>query len=864
MSSTSSGNTNNNNSFVTQDEQGLTSSTTVAPQASLPQASSNAAEEMQKVIEKPPPIKLTFTLSTLDRKYKEGDEILHEDEEDGDDEEEEEEGEIKDVPQEVIENDLKIRNDVNHDVEGSSTPMDVVSETTSSMNSLNPTNVKSDPTEESNTEYEQQDMNEDKAMEDNDEVESMESNLNSSHHKSNGFDLGNEETKEVNTEESADVEMATQEEDDKDEENDSLQDKDSQQDVSNSEANNRPTRTRSSYENSKDPQSNNDRESISNEEVRAKDDASIDNNTEVKSTNTYSTTSRSALLSERENIGFRDPPSSTTSMTSSFLDSLSEEQRRVRVRHLPNISGFRRLHKSEIKRDVASIKKMLKVAIAKGGLRNESTDEEPSNDTENMDVDGNVAQVSGEETPSDEDENASNKQGKDEDIYNVFSLPFIQSPYICTDIDGQYSNQNSDQEPALFSSPQVVESISAFNPPRPPESVGPKKMHRLHRWERTPQDVEIDLNNYRKTVNRTRQELHKAEMERERVEVVGSHLRSHFLTLLKCMRLEMNLLNQQYDATQIKCVKAAELLTSKTRSRGVARGSYVMKDVISVLRSRGEKLNLNCENGLSGEESAWCVPGIGGVCTDEDTTQVGCGWLLPGDKVSTPCGVGFVQQIYEPTTLDKNAGRESNSNKPPQSQNPQSQIQTNMGTVASRVQVKLPFGVAYFDPSVLTLLQSSSVLNDDKLCARWMAMLDTAKKMGTVPDSKSVDNYTSMQRIASLRKEEKSNDGDDDLTESSTLPDITNPDESLDDSRALPPVTSDVKNKMMVSFGGGLLPLSNTTPNVNLEQMEKNVKMLVKGSSGVVGRVSSNSFSLQYDHCGFNSYDNVFMNSAEI
>ena len=847
-SSTSDDPQNNNKSFVTQDEQRLTSSI-VAPQASLPQASSNPAEEMQRKNEKPPPIKLTFTLSTLDRKYNEGEESLQED---GEENHDEEEGEIKPETDEVIANDLKIRNNTNHDLEGSA-PMDVVSETTSSMNSLNPINIKSDPTEE-NKKYEQQDMNEDGAMEDNDEVESMESNLNSSHHKSNGFylgnegtsfDLGNEGTKEVNTEESADVEMATLEEEEKDGEKDSLQDKDSQQDALNSEANNRPTRTRSSHENSRDPNSNNDRESVSNEEVRAKDDASIDNNTEVKSANTYTTTSRSALFPERENIGFRDPPSSTTTITSSFLDSLSEEQRRVRTRHLPNISGFRRLHKSEIKRDVASIKKMLKVAIAKGGLRNESTDDEPSNDAESMDVDGNVAQVSGEETPSDEDENAANKEGKDEDIYNVFSLPFIQSPYICTDIDGQYSNKNSDQEPALFSSPQVVESISAFNPPRPPESVGPKKMHRLHRWERTPQDVEIDLTNYRKTVNRTRQELHKAEIERERVEVVGSHLRSHFLTLLKCMRLEMNLLNQQYDATQIKCVRAAELLTSKTRSRGVGRGSYVMKDVISVLKSRGEKLNFDTENGLRGEDSAWCVSGVGGVCSDEDTTEIGCGWLLPGDKVSTPCGVGFVQQIYEPTTLDKNTGRDSK--KPPQSQSPQSLILTDAGTVSSRAQVKLPFGVGYFDPSVLTLLQSSSVLNDDKLCARWMAMLDIAKKMGTIPDSKSVDNYTSIQRITSLHKEEKSNDGEDDLTESSTLPDITNPDDSVDDSRGLPPVSGDVKNKMMVSFGGGLLPLSNTAENVNLEQMENNIKMLVKGSSGVVGAVSSKLFVTMFN-----------------
>ncbi len=871
----SSTNHDDNNNKTQEGKKGLSitlnSSSAIAPQASLPQASSTSAEEKPKLEEKkkkPAQIKLKFTLSTLDRKYDEGDddEFFQDDEDEEKEEgevvgEEEEEIHDEDEPkplaeltlagmkQEMNDEFTELKKEVNNenntakneaiiDKQADTTiPADANSETASSIDSINPMVPKNnnDMKEEIDPDAEEQGSTEDAVMEDNtNEEASMESSLHPSNHKSNGFDGESLHGNKIKSEGSVDVEMTVAGEDEKMHETDSMQDKDSQKDAAaNNDANNRATRTRSSYENVKD--TSNDRESVSNEDTRAKTDTSVEDKAEAKSLNTYSTTSRSALQFERENIGFRDPPSSTTNMTSSFLDSLSEEQRRVRVRHLPNISGFRRLHKSEIKRDVASIKKMLKMAVAKGGWRNESTDEEPSND--NMDVDGNVAQVSGEETQSDDEENAANKQGKDEDIYNTFSLPYIQSPYICTDIDSQYANQNSEEEPALFSSPQVVESISAFNPPRPPESVGPKKMHRLHRWERNPQDVAIDLENYRKTVNRTRQELHKAEMERERIEVVGAHLRSHFMCLMNCMRREMDILNQRYDATQLQCVKAAELLTSKTRSRGTSRGSYVMKDVISVLKSRGEKLNLNTVGNLKAKARPWCVPGIGGVCTDENTTEIGCGWLLPGDKVSSPCGTGIVEEAYAPMTLDKSTGAASNDEpKLPQSQ-PQIQS-TDDDAISSRVRVKLPFGIAYFDPRVLTLLESSCSLNDNKLGARWMAMLESAKKMGTVADSRSVDNYTSMKRISLQEKEEKMNDGDDDMTESSALPDTGNSDDGLDDVKVPSSISGDEKKKKCVSFGGGLLPLSkNIAPSVGLEQMEKNVKMLVKGSEGTIGSV---------------------------
>jgi hypothetical protein len=857
-----------------------TATTTVTTTTNTIKSTSSETVEKKKT----PSLKIKFTLSTLSRKVDKDDALIDDEDEEEDEEEEgeveeEEEGEIDEEGEageitSEIQSDVKVANATT----SANANTDASSEAASSTTSLNQVSKKNNKATvdgadaiDQESEVVEELKEEDVVMEeiqDNDE-ESMESSsivVNGSGERANGTNDIKEGTDEKEAD--ADISLA---EDDKSQSEDldttPQQDKESQLDeeekhrnaASTTETNNRPTRTRSSYDN-KDSNNETDREKANNDEKGGKDDVSLDTNNgnSTSNNNAFSATnSRIALATGRDILGFREPSSSTTNLTSSFLDSLSEEQRRVRTRHLPNVSGFRRLHKSEIKRDLSVIKKMLKCATSKGG-RNTPADEGLNNDTENMDVSNNGGQVSGEDSPSDEEmtsttskpSNKSGSNGKNQnevnaDLYKIFSLPYIQSPYICTDANAKTTNKNSKEEPALFSSPQVVESITAFNPPRPPESVGPKKMHRLHRWERNPHDVEVDLSNYRKTVNRTRQELHKAEMERERIEVVGAHLRNHFLTQLKCMRQEMSLLNQQYDATQIKCVKAAELLTSKTRSRGASRGSYVMKDVISVLKTRGEKLDLNTTEGAGKNGESWCVPGVGGVCAHKTNAKLGCGWLLPGDKVSSPYGVGVVEKVYGPSKLDiKTNTSDASNDKPPQSQMSQTQeqiVDDNETTILStRLRVRLPFGVAFFDPSALTLIGSSSSFSDNKLGDRWLAMMESAKSMGNVTDSKSFDNYLAIQRAAALSNDEKKDEiEDDDLTESSMVPDAANTDMDIDDPSTAPSPNTAAKNNKMVSFGAGILPIiENTASDVNLTQLEKNVGSLLSGSGGVVGVVS--------------------------
>lgn len=87
-----------------------------------------------------------------------------------------------------------------------------------------------------------------------------------------------------------------------------------------------------------------------------------------------------------------DPTTLPTSMTS-FLDILTEEQRRVRHRHIPAVDGFRRLYKSEIKSDITlarrSCRKKLQQRWSSHNSKR-SSDECVDDSTTPMDVDENV------------------------------------------------------------------------------------------------------------------------------------------------------------------------------------------------------------------------------------------------------------------------------------------------------------------------------------------------------------------------------------------------------------------------------------------------------------------------------------------
>lgn len=562
--------------------------------------------------------------------------------------------------------------------------------------------------------------------------------------------------------------------------------------------------------------------------LRSKKDGGDDNTVDNKS-------SRSAAAADRELLGYREPPS-TVVPTTSFLDSLSEEQRRVRTRHLPDIAGFRRLHKSEIKRDLVLVKKMLKSSssTSKSGKKFPPAEDDGMKDIEvdKMDWEGNGA--SEDESQSDfENQNAAKTKSlngfpsdtevlssilDNPNLSNTFSIPFAESPYICTDIE---SIMVPDRQSSIFSSPHIVESITAFNPPRPPESVGPKKIHRLNRWERNPQDIDVDLSNYKKTVERTRQELQKAEEERKRIDVVGQHLRTFYLSQLQCMSYEMNLLNDHYEVTQAQCIKAADLLTSKTRNRGVARGSSVIKDVLSVLKARTDSAAKDLSAGLSSCDKYSSV-GVGGISYD-GISGLASGWLLPGDKVSCPYGDGTVVDVFGPSLLGT----------APLTRNiEQDEMKGQCIILPPRISVKLPFGIGYFHPKSLRSLQNVKIMKDDQLAKRWLSMIDSAKSVGTTIDSLGIDIYEQAKHST--------------VSPSSSVGDSGSASDTADAIACHKAGPDTCRSSKLLQYGSCLLPTPASRgaglESMPTEQLEENVSEMLDNSEGILGAVSTVMF----------------------
>ncbi|KAI2505854.1 hypothetical protein MHU86_8550 [Fragilaria crotonensis] len=257
----------------------------------------------------------------------------------------------------------------------------------------------------------------------------------------------------------------------------------------------------------------------------------------------------------------------------SFLDSLGEEERRTRTRFLPDVDGFHALFKAEVKHDLLLARThMSPTGIAsKLNAKSQNRNRRDEDDVEAIEEEEDLFGPSEDERTVPDPAGSALPTALDQTGL-IPSRVFVLPP----DEDAEIS-------------PHIVETVTAFNPPLPPESAGPKKKHRMMRWERQPADVETDLNSYRKTVTRTRQELIDAQAERERMESVSAHLRAHFLAQVKGLEQEGALLNTEFNAIQLECVKAADLLQSRTRSR-VGEGSYVMRDVLHVLKQRGPRL----------------------------------------------------------------------------------------------------------------------------------------------------------------------------------------------------------------------------------------------------------------------------------
>jgi hypothetical protein len=519
----------------------------------------------------------------------------------------------------------------------------------------------------------------------------------------------------------------------------------------------------------------------------------------------------------------------------SFLDTMSEEERRMRTRFIPDVEGMRALRKYEIKDDIALARSL----VSGSGMTSLKKKKRPRED--DMDVDDGRSA-----SPSDD--------GSDivDAGTTTIELPsrdlVIPNKAFAAPSNGEGTSKRG-KEPMA---PTVVEAVTAFNPPRPPESIGAKKKHRMLRWERRPEDVESDLSAYRKTVARTRQELHHAESEYERLETIDAHLRWHFLGHLNLLNEEYLRLSEEFNTIQKDCAEAADLLTARTRSRGAGKyTAFVMKDVLSVLTTKpadAAPMDTNA-NADSLSEALKPNSGIGGLgdiaFTDWDQSTVftprdpATAWVVKGDKVSTPYGDGEVLEVFgvaapqlpelveEESESEKDGGKKKKKSKAPV------EDLTALASVKPpTVSVKLDFGVGFFPLQAIENKEDCASYSDAQLANRWKELIATAESVGCYPD---VEGMTSILAAGSKLRASAGQSSDMDTTEDGGDSKLADAVEEVEDDIETP-------KSRFLPFGAGLIPTSlghgGFVQDMKLSEIEKGLHKGLFDGEGVLGDVS--------------------------
>jgi hypothetical protein len=657
--------------------------------------------------------------------------------------------------------------------------------------------------------------------------------------------------------------------------------------------------------NTKDADVDVDQEQTKESEVESKvgeegDTTNQEDNTDAQYEKSYSTRGRAGATTDtaseplerlaRDALSdFAKEKETPISAGASFLsDALTEEERRTRTRYLPEVEGMHVLRKNEIKGDLALARSIQSSSGAAGTLATSKAKAKRAREEDEMEgvEEEGVAPSEDDRTSSDISRLGAKTSESGTSAVIVPSMAFVAPP---ASSNGDGASAGSKRDKPL---PHEVDSVTAFNPPRPPESIGAKKKHRMLRWERRPADIEVDLSNYRKTVNRTREELKNAESERDRIETAENHLRRHFFNHLKCLNEEWVQLNEELAVAHQDCVNAADLLTSRTRSRGAGKGSYAMKDVLGVLRSRGAEID---EKGLSLDNAPSLatesnIPGVGGVgarsCKDWDNStviapgKVGAAWIMPGDKIKSPYGVGTVVAVYSAAGLDvkeaphadlkiktsvakapsrsdskdisdtpmpdadsaksESKEMESKSGAGPKSDDSVSGTKKQRqaakkksseapgsktsleNMLAPRVAVRMPYGIGFFNLDACVSMEDASRYSDSRLASRWKGMVETAATFGATLDIEAMANIPAVEYAGDAM----------DTSGTAVVDEMTG---IVEDTRP----TKKGGTPRLVPFGSGLLPTASgrgsLVANIGLVELDSELNLALSEGAGATG-----------------------------
>jgi len=585
-------------------------------------------------------------------------------------------------------------------------------------------------------------------------------------------------------------------------------------------------------------------------------------NANSSTTTTYSTRGRSteaaAVEEKPHRINIRDTfeesprPKDPPSGVSFLVEAMTEEERRTRTRFLPDVDGMHMLRKNEVKDDVALASSLPSIVSPSGLLQTRTgrlgSVSGRSNDS--MDVDGEevILAINDESTKTIELPSST---------LTIPSDAFVAPKGVVvgeTDINIEIK----EFEPTV-QSPSIVESVMSFNPPRPPESVGGKKKHRMIRWERRPEDIEVDMKNYRRTVQRTRQELQKSEVEYERLEMIDAHLRHHFLNHSELLDQDYNNLHDQLEVEVENLIQESDLVGSRTRSRNLTKVDVVMRDVLTML-TRNEQKDVSMD-GVGNEESASSVlfPGVGGLnsqafidwerSTELESMNPCVSWIEPGQQVTTPYGEGTVIAVIPPEspptndsakTLIAENGNKSELQTNSKNKNEMSEERLNHihdknkydSLLPLRVKVRLGYGVGVFVASSIVKMESPAHFTDAKLAKRWKGMIDSALEVGPCIDLQGM--IPNIEKIS-----EGIPDHDEKETEEVSSIDV---DVNLKSISATSTAAKKSNNDFL-KIGASLVPTKfgrgNFLHNMKIRDIEESLQNVLYGGHGVLGRKSN-------------------------
>jgi len=549
----------------------------------------------------------------------------------------------------------------------------------------------------------------------------------------------------------------------------------------------------------------------------------------------------------------KDPPSGV----SFLVEALTEEERRTRTRFLPDVDGMHMLRKNEINDDVALARLLPTIISPQGNVQTRTRRLERSGggrkNNDCMDVDGEETIIS---TPHDGD-----RTKTIELPYSNLTIPsdaFVAPKGVVVgETDGTIIVKDRPQNEANVPSPSKVESVTSFNPPRPPESVGGKKKHRMIRWERRPEDIEVDMKNYRRTVQRTRQELQKSEDEYDRLEMIDAHLRRHFLNHTDLLNEEYKNIYDEMEVEIQNLMKESELAGSRTRSKNLTKVDVVMRDVLSMLTRNEQKdaFVVGTSNNVK-LDSTTTFPGYGGLNTQAFTDWDNCtnfkpmkpcsSWIEPGQQVKTPYGEGTVLAVFPPESPPSSTDTTGNVVGSTESQSPlttgrASELQKKSSDdkdkydslLPLRVKISLNYGVGIFVAESITKIESPAHFTDAQLAERWKGMIDSALKVGPCIDFQGMlqnrrnnnigKKISYVDKVFGMDMENENND--------SKSNDVTTFSAALK------------SNDQFLPAGASLIPTKNGRgnflPNMEIGDIEKTLQTALYDGHGVLGRKSN-------------------------